>query len=167
MSSGKFDSEVYETSGGLHGVGVSVANALSERLEVEVARGGQLYAQAFARGKPKTGLQEAARTARYRLLSDAARTVGATHVLTAHTRDDQAETILIRLARGSGVSGLAGMYPLSGLPVEAGQGLTLVRPLLHIAKARLIPVRYIGVGETVDDLRPFDAREFVEAIFPV
>ena len=46
------------TSGGLHGVGVSVANALSERMEVEVARGGQLYAQAFVRGKPKGGLQK-------------------------------------------------------------------------------------------------------------
>jgi topoisomerase-4 subunit B len=55
---GKFDSEVYDTSGGLHGVGISVTNALSERLEVEVARGGQLYAQAFARGKPKGGLQK-------------------------------------------------------------------------------------------------------------
>ena len=44
---GKFNSEVYGTSGGLHGVGVSVANALSERMEVEVARGGQLYAQAY------------------------------------------------------------------------------------------------------------------------
>ncbi len=55
---GKFDSEVYSTSGGLHGVGMSVTNALSERLEVEVARGGQLYAQAFVRGKPKGGLQK-------------------------------------------------------------------------------------------------------------
>ena len=49
---GKFDSKVYETSGGLHGVGVSVVNALSEKLEVEVARGQQLYRQDFARGKP-------------------------------------------------------------------------------------------------------------------
>src|SRR5690349_12552820 len=56
---GKFDSKVYETSGGLHGVGVSVANALSERMEVEVARGQQLYRQIFARGKPKTKLQDA------------------------------------------------------------------------------------------------------------
>ncbi len=56
---GKFDSEVYETSGGLHGVGVSVANALSERMEVEVARGQKLYRMAFERGKPKTKLQEA------------------------------------------------------------------------------------------------------------
>jgi topoisomerase-4 subunit B len=55
---GKFDSKVYDTSGGLHGVGISVTNALSERLEVEVARGGQLYAQSFARGKPKGGLQK-------------------------------------------------------------------------------------------------------------
>jgi topoisomerase IV subunit B len=55
---GKFDSEVYATSGGLHGVGISVTNALSERLEVEVARSGQLYAQAFVRGKPKGGLQK-------------------------------------------------------------------------------------------------------------
>src|SRR5437868_111913 len=47
---GKFDSKVYETSGGLHGVGVSVTNALSERVEVEVARGGKLYGMSFARG---------------------------------------------------------------------------------------------------------------------
>ncbi len=58
---GKFDSKVYETSGGLHGVGVSVANALSERMEVEVARGQRLYRMAFERGKPKTKLQDAGR----------------------------------------------------------------------------------------------------------
>jgi topoisomerase IV subunit B len=51
-SGGKFDSKVYNTSGGLHGVGVSVVNALSEKLEVEVARGQQLYAMQFARGVP-------------------------------------------------------------------------------------------------------------------
>jgi topoisomerase-4 subunit B len=56
---GKFDSEVYETSGGLHGVGVSVANALSERLEVEVARGQKLYRMVFERGHPKTKLLDA------------------------------------------------------------------------------------------------------------
>ncbi|MFN8831255.1 MAG: DNA topoisomerase IV subunit B [Labrys sp. (in: a-proteobacteria)] len=49
---GKFDSKVYETSGGLHGVGVSVVNALSETLEVEVARGRELYRQRFRRGTP-------------------------------------------------------------------------------------------------------------------
>src|ERR1700731_4702378 len=59
---GKFDSNVDETSGGLHGVGVSVVNALSERLEVEVALGGQLYRQVFARGIPKSGLEKLGRT---------------------------------------------------------------------------------------------------------
>ncbi|MBX3596237.1 MAG: DNA topoisomerase IV subunit B [Rhizobiaceae bacterium] len=49
---GKFDSKVYETSGGLHGVGVSVVNALSDYVEVEVARGRQLYRQRFTRGVP-------------------------------------------------------------------------------------------------------------------
>ena len=56
---GKFNSKVYDTSGGLHGVGVSVANALSERMEVEVARGQKLYRMVFERGKPKGKLQDA------------------------------------------------------------------------------------------------------------
>src|SRR5437899_12967135 len=58
---GKFDSEVYDTSGGLHGVGVSVANALSDRMEVEVASGQKLYKMVFERGKPKGKLQDAGR----------------------------------------------------------------------------------------------------------
>ncbi|MER2534527.1 MAG: DNA topoisomerase IV subunit B [Rhizobiaceae bacterium] len=56
-SGGKFDSKVYETSGGLHGVGVSVVNALSDHLEVEVARGKQLFRQRFSRGIPQGPLE--------------------------------------------------------------------------------------------------------------
>jgi topoisomerase-4 subunit B len=56
-SGGKFDSGAYQTSGGLHGVGVSVVNALSERLEVEVARGQMLYRQVFERGAPQGKLE--------------------------------------------------------------------------------------------------------------
>jgi len=58
---GKFESKVYGTSGGLHGVGISVTNALSERLEVEVAREQTLYRMVFERGKPKGKLEEVGR----------------------------------------------------------------------------------------------------------
>src|SRR3954464_1878997 len=58
---GKFDSKVYETSGGLHGVGVSVANALSDRLEVEGWRGQENFRQVFERGVPKSRLEKLGR----------------------------------------------------------------------------------------------------------
>ncbi len=54
---GKFGGKAYQTSGGLHGVGISVVNALSDRMRVEVARGKQLFAQEFSRGLPQGGLQ--------------------------------------------------------------------------------------------------------------
>lgn len=63
---GKFDSKAYETSGGLHGVGVSVVNALSDRLEVEVARGQTLYRQIFSRGIPQGPLETVGRVANRR-----------------------------------------------------------------------------------------------------
>lgn len=88
--------------------------------------------------KPKSGLQEAARTERYRLLAQAASRAGYAHVLTAHTLDDQAETVLFRLARGSGLGGLGGMASVSRLPGNSDGEIFLVRPLLHISKARLI-----------------------------
>jgi len=71
--------------------------------------------------KPKNGVPAAARAA------------GASHVLTAHTCDDQAETLLMRLLRGSGVAGLAAMARVS-----ERDGVLLARPLLDIAKSRLI-----------------------------
>jgi topoisomerase-4 subunit B len=55
---GKFDGKAYETSGGLHGVGISVVNALSDFVEVEVARNKRLYRQRFSRGIPQGGLEE-------------------------------------------------------------------------------------------------------------
>src|ERR1700756_4280 len=56
-SGGKFGGKVYQTSGGLHGVGLSVVNALADKLEVEVARDRQLFTQSYARGKPSSKLK--------------------------------------------------------------------------------------------------------------
>jgi tRNA(Ile)-lysidine synthase len=83
--------------------------------------------------KPKTGVPAAAREARYALLAKAARASGATHVATAHTRDDQAETLLMRLLRGSGIAGLGAMTADT-----EREGVRLARPLLGISKAQLI-----------------------------
>ncbi|NIX77899.1 tRNA lysidine(34) synthetase TilS [Microvirga terricola] len=83
--------------------------------------------------KPEAGLQEAAREARYRLLLQHAREEGATHLATAHTLDDQAETVLMRMARGSGLSGLAGMRR-----ERDRDGIRHIRPLLDISKKALV-----------------------------
>jgi tRNA(Ile)-lysidine synthase len=73
--------------------------------------------------------QDAARRARYAALRAVAATEGATAIVTAHTQDDQAETVLLHLLRGSGLDGLAGMRPRSG---------DLVRPLLEVTHAQTI-----------------------------
>lgn len=83
--------------------------------------------------KPATALQAEARRARYDLLVREARRLGGAVLVTAHTLDDQAETLLMRLAHGSGPSGLTGMRARA----EKG-GIPLARPLLGIAKARLV-----------------------------
>ena len=83
--------------------------------------------------KTATGLQEAARDARYGLLGAFAREHGLAAVLVAHTADDQAETFLMRLAHGSGVDGLAAMAVLS-----RRHGLVLLRPFLDVSKRQLV-----------------------------
>lgn len=88
--------------------------------------------------KPSTGLQQAARAARYRLLGEAARKARAKHILTAHTLDDQAETVLIRMARGSGITGLGAMVRSAPVPGDGAGKTVLLRPLLDLPKSRLL-----------------------------
>ena len=106
--------------------------------------------------KPAAGLQRAARQARYRLLAEVARKAGATHILTAHTLDDQAETVLIRMSRGSGITGLGAMARLTALPGAAD--IKLMRPLLGIPKVRLIATLMSAKIPFADDPSNRDPR---------
>jgi tRNA(Ile)-lysidine synthase len=115
--------------------------------------------------KPKTGLPAAARMARYRLLAQAARAHGAMHVLTAHTRDDQAETLLMRMLRGSGIAGLAAMAR-----VTERDGVLLARPLLSVSKAQLVATLKKAKIAFADDPTNRDlnfTRPRIRAVMPV
>lgn len=97
--------------------------------------------------KPATGIEAAARAARYALLDGHAGEIGATCLVTAHTRDDQAETVLMRLAAGSGPAGLAAMRPAA-----VRGGMLHLRPLLDVPKARLVAtLRAAGAGWSEDE----------------
>ncbi|HZO82781.1 MAG TPA: tRNA lysidine(34) synthetase TilS [Candidatus Binataceae bacterium] len=87
-----------------------------------------------------SNLEERARRLRYEFLVRAARRLGAGHVATAHHADDQAETVMLRLLRGAGASGLGAMAPVDSLRfIEDGEPrpLTLVRPMLRIQRQEI------------------------------
>jgi len=137
--------------------------------------------------KPSTGIQEAARVARYRLLRAAAHRAKARCVLTAHTLDDQAETVLFRMARGSGLAGICGMarsVPIDklangfGQPTDAARDaeganwaehVVLVRPLLEVPKGRLIvTLQEAGLfyAEDPSNVDPRFARSRLRKLMP-
>lgn len=96
--------------------------------------------------KPTTGLQRRAREARYRELGAFCRRAGVLHLLTAHHKQDQAETVALRLAKGSGPNGLAAMAAVREL-----SGFRLLRPLLGVDKRRLTAtLRHLG-QDWIDD----------------
>lgn len=101
--------------------------------EVATHLGVRFMADRWTHPPERGNRAEQARQARYAFLLHAARMTHATHVATGHQRDDQAETVLERLLRGSGVGGLAGMRPQRPL----GEGVTLIRPLLPFDREEL------------------------------
>ncbi len=107
--------------------------------------------------KPASGLQAAAREARYGLMAAFARNHAYCCIVTAHHAGDQAETLLMRLARGSGTDGLAGMAPVMRLG-----GVDIVRPLLGLEKARLKAVLRAAGERWVDD--PSNASDVFERV---
>ncbi|MGE5505530.1 MAG: tRNA lysidine(34) synthetase TilS [Actinomycetota bacterium] len=136
--------------------GRAVALTVDHRLRPDsAAEAAAVHALLAARGidhrvlvwdgpKPAADVQAAARAARYRLLGDWCREAQVLHLLLAHHQDDQAETLLLRLGRGSGVDGLAAMAP-----VQETRWGRLLRPLLGVPRARLAAT--VADLPTVDD----------------
>ena len=142
-------------------VGLTVDHGLRPESAAEASRVGEWLG---ARGirhqilnwrgdKPDTGIQQAARHARYRLLNRWVREHGCLHLLLAHTRDDQAETFVMRLGRGSGLRGLAAMPAVS-----YGADARLLRPLLGIRKSRLVAALRDRGQHWIDDPSNGDIR---------
>jgi tRNA(Ile)-lysidine synthase len=103
--------------------------------------------------KPATRVQERAREARYRLLVDHAKAIGADALVTAHHADDQAETVLFRLLRGSGVAGLRGMDATT-----VRNGIVIARPLIGLKKSDLVAFAQARGAPFVDDPSNADPR---------
>ncbi|MGI4880858.1 MAG: tRNA lysidine(34) synthetase TilS [Janthinobacterium lividum] len=97
--------------------------------------------------KPAANLQAAARAARYSLMAGWCAAAGVAWLATGHHADDQAETLLLRLARGSGLAGLTGIRPRRSL----GHGVTLLRPLLGARHADLVALAVAAGLDPVDD----------------
>ncbi len=133
--------------------------------------------------KPAARIQESARVARYRLLRLAAQRVKARCVVTAHTLDDQAETVLFRMARGSGLTGICGMaraVPIDDLAcgfaavhsarrASSRFPVVVVRPLLEVPKARLIVTLHeagIAYAQDPSNADPRFARSRLRKLMP-
>jgi len=127
-----------------HGLRPEAAAEAAFVAEIAARLGLAARALRWAGDKPLVGVQAAARTARYRLMGEAMRADGAKLLLTAHHLGDQAETVLMRLAHGSGLEGLRGMDAVAEV-----EGVPVFRPLLDVApellrelvaEAGLVPV---------------------------
>lgn len=102
-------------------------------------------------GKKASNIQSQAREARYTLIGNWMRHAGLKVLLTGHTIDDQAETFLIRLARGTGLEGLTGMAPAAPFPLPAFRSLGLLRPLLAFGHDRLVATLRARGQEWIED----------------
>ena len=111
----------------------SFVRALAEEWQIEFC-GGETDVVELSQSRGLS-LEAAARDARYSFLAEVAREVGATAVVTGHNQNDQAETVLMHILRGSGLTGLRGMRPVSPLP--GAPELDLLRPLLGVDRATI------------------------------
>ncbi|MFQ5934301.1 MAG: tRNA lysidine(34) synthetase TilS, partial [Dehalococcoidia bacterium] len=96
-------------------------------------------------------LEEMAREARYEFLARVTQNIGGLGVMVAHTADDQVETVLLHLLRGTGLPGLRGMRPVSDLKTPSGSNVRLFRPLLEVARKDIVAYcRAVGITPRLD-----------------
>jgi tRNA(Ile)-lysidine synthase len=108
---------------------------VAEHLDLPLHKGqADIRALAAAEGR---SIEDAARSARYAFLAEAAAAERCNVVATGHNADDQAETVLMRLLRGSGGSGLRAMHSRGRFPIKEGRDLALVRPLLETERSEI------------------------------
>ncbi len=140
--------------------GLLPGSAATARKVVAWARKAGLKAVSLAwKGqKPSADIEAEARAARYHLMADWLRAHGLGALYVAHTEDDQAETFLLRLARGSGVDGLAAMQEVAPLPVPGRKNLRVVRPLLSISRDALRDLLAANDHPWIEDPMNLDAR---------
>lgn len=136
-----------------HGLRPQSAGEAEMVVDIAKQRGMPVRLLATSGPAPRSDIEAEARQARYRLLLGAAREARASHLLLAHHRDDQAETFLMRLQRGSGVFGLSAMRRM----VDAG-GLMIFRPFLDIPRSRLAATTAAAGLAAVDDPMNSDPR---------
>lgn len=136
-----------------HGLRAASAQEAAGTRDLLHRLGIEAHVLSWSGPKPRSGLQAAARTERYRLLSGECRRQGILHLLLAHHADDQSETVAMRAAHGSGLDGLAGMAALVERP-----DVRLLRPLLTVPRASLTATLLARGVPWIDDPSNMDPR---------
>lgn len=164
--SGRPDPVALTVDHGLKPDSAAVAASVVARAEL---LGMPAHLLAWRGRKPQADIESAARDARYSLMGEWCRREGLHCLYVAHTLQDQAETLLLRMARGSGVDGLAAMATVSPFPVPERGSLCVARPLLAVSRSRLrtfLVERGESWFEDVMNEDPRFARSRVRAVWP-
>jgi tRNA(Ile)-lysidine synthase len=152
--------------------GLREGSAADARAVVRAARalGLKVHILKWLGDKPAGNIEAAARGARYRLMGEWCQANGVRALYLGHTRDDQAETFLLRLARGTGLDGLSGMAAIAPWPVRDFAGLLVVRPLLSCEREALrayLTETGSAWREDPTNADPRFARNRIRAVWPV
>ncbi len=141
-----------------HGLQKNSAAVARRVAEAARRKGLEAHVLSWEGVRPKADIENAARQARYRLMGEWCRKHRIRTLYLAHNREDQAETFLLRLARGSGVDGLSAMSPIAPFPIPGFAEIVLVRPLLEFSRAELRHYLHMARERWTEDPMNSDPR---------